>query len=133
MNRTFLVARNKLSFLIISVLLIIYLVNCFTPIRLTFDTVRYLKIKEWIEAGRPPGAEAAGDFLPHGYVWFLYLLGKLGICYSPVICFLQFCYFISGCWLLRKTGDYKQPFPLLLLLCLLNWIILKFVITPLSE
>ena len=66
-------------------LLVVYVVNGFTPLRLTFDTVRYFKIKEWIEAGRPPGAEAAADFLPAGYVWFLYLLEKMRICISPVI------------------------------------------------
>ena len=63
----------------VSVLTLVYLANCLTPFRLTNDTVRYVNIKEWMEAGRPAGSGSANDFLPYGYVWFLMLLEKLGL------------------------------------------------------
>jgi hypothetical protein len=132
MNSALKVSKTKIP-LLISLLLLVYLINCFTPLRLTFDTIRYLNIKEWIEAGRPPGTEAATDFLPHGYVWFLYLLSALHLCISPVICFIQLAFYLSGCWLLSRINGYKQHFTVLLLIGLLNWTVLKFVITPLSE
>jgi hypothetical protein len=132
MNQPRQVSGQYISFLIIF-LLMLYAVNCFTPLRLTFDTIRYFKIKEWIEAGRPAGAEAASDFLPAGYVWFLYVLGKLQVCISPVISFLQLAFFVSGSYVLTKINHNRKQFPVLLAICLLNWMVLKFVITALSE
>jgi hypothetical protein len=118
---------------LIFLLFLVYVVNAFTPLRLTFDTVRYFKIKEWIEAGRPAGVDAATDFLPAGYVWFLYLLEKLGIAVSPVISFIQLIYFVAGSYFFSKINGNRKYFPLILVVCMFSWTVLKFVITPLSE
>ena len=124
---------RQLILISIAALLVVYLANCFSPLRLNFDTIRYINIKEWIEAGRPAGNEAGKDFLPHGYVWFLLLLEKVNACHATIISLFQLFFFLSGCWLLTKIGDYARYRLPLFAIALLNWMALKFVIIPLSE
>jgi hypothetical protein len=131
MNQQLVLTRGTL--VSIAALLVVYLANCLSPLRLNFDTIRYLHIKEWIEAGRPSGHVAATDFLPHGYVWFLLLLEKVNACHATIITLSQLIFFLGGCWLLSKIGGYDRYRQPLLVFALLNWMALKFVITPLSE
>lgn len=125
--------KNKLAPLIVLLLLGLYIANCFTPLRLTNDTVRYLNLKEWLEAGRPENQLAAKDFFPYGYVWFLMLLEKLHLAKSFFIGFFQLLYLLGSVWFIHKIfGEAVQRWQLLVL-CLLSWASLKFVIIPLSE
>lgn len=125
--------RNLLPALIILLLLGLYIANCFTPLRLTNDTVRYFNLKEWLEAGKPANHPAANDFFPYGYVWFLVLLEKLHLAKSFFIGLFQLLYLLGGVWFIRKIfGEAVQRWQLLVL-CLLSWASLKFVIIPLSE
>lgn len=123
----------NISVFIIIALTVIYLANCFTPVRLTNDTVRYLKIKEWLEAGRPEGDAAGQDFLPYGYIWFLLLLEKLHLAKSLVISFIHLLYLLGSVWFVTKIFGSSFKLWQLLALALLNWAAMKFVITPLSE
>ena len=115
------------------VLLLIYFANCFTPLRLTRDTIHYLNLKDWIENGFPANSPEARDFLPYGYVTFLLVLSKLHLAKSFFICFVQFIYFLSSLWFLKKIFLDRFFFWQLVILAMLNWSLLKFVITPLSE
>lgn len=119
--------------LLVSALVVLYLVNCLSPLRLTNDTVRYLNIKEWIEAGKPAGAPAGRDFLPFGYVWFLVLLSKLSLCRSLFIIFIQLSYCMAALWFVQQLFKSTITWWKLCCFALLNWASLKFVITPLSE
>lgn len=119
--------------LVLLALLGLYLANCFTPLRLTNDTVRYLNIKEWLEAGKPAGHAAANEFLPYGYVWFLLVLEKLHLAKSLFIAFIQLLYLLGSVWFIKKMFGAGVQRWQLLALCLLSWASLKFVITPLSE
>ncbi|HYC30000.1 MAG TPA: hypothetical protein VEB42_14305 [Chitinophagaceae bacterium] len=126
-------SRARAPLIILLVLTAVYLANCFTPLRLTHDTVRYITIKEWNEAGRPAGDNAATEFLPYGYVWFLMALEKIGLARSVVITFIQLLYFLGSVWFIKKIfGDSIKGWQLLAL-SMLSWASLKFVITPLSE
>jgi hypothetical protein len=125
--------KTTLPALIVLALLGLYIANCFTPLRLTNDTVRYFNIKEWLEAGRPQGHGAANEFLPYGYVWFLMALEKLHLANPFFIAFIQLLYLLGAVLFIRKLFGEVVPRWQLLALCLLSWASLKFVITPLSE
>lgn len=119
--------------LIVLALLGLYIANCFSPLRLTNDTLRYLGIMEWMEAGRPQQHLAAKDFFPYGYVWFLLGLEKLHLARSFFIAFIQIFYLVGSVWFIKKMFGAGVQWWQLIALCLLSWASLKFVITPLSE
>jgi hypothetical protein len=125
--------RQAFPILVIAGLIGIYLANCFTPLRLTNDTIRYINIKEWIEAGKPANDPAGKDFLPYGYVWFLWLLSKLHIAKSLFISVIHLFYLLGSLLFIKKIFGDAVKFWHLLGLCMLNWATMKFVITPLSE
>ncbi|HEX2684243.1 MAG TPA: hypothetical protein VHL77_09935, partial [Ferruginibacter sp.] len=126
-------SRARVPLIILLALTAVYIANCFTPLRLTNDTVRYITIKEWMEAGKPADHPAANEFLPYGYVWFLLILSKLGIAKSVVISFIQLLYFFGSVWFIKKIFGSEIKGWQLLALCMLSWASMKFVITPLSE
>jgi len=66
----------KLAFFTI---LAVYIVDCFTPLRLHVDTIRYYAIKDCIEFGCPADSDAATDYFPYGYTVLLLVFSKLGI------------------------------------------------------
>jgi hypothetical protein len=116
----------------ISILAVAFFLNCFTPLRLHYDMLRYFAIKDCIESKCPPGADP-NDYLPFGYTALLLLLSKLGILKSFFIVFVNCLYLSGGLYFVRKIFDYiRSPF-FLILLVLLNWTIIKFVTHPLSE
>jgi len=126
-------SRARTPLIILLVLTAVYLANCFTPLRLTNDTVRYIAVKEWNEAGRPAGHKEATDFFPYGYIGFLMALEKIGLAKSVVITFIQFLYFLGSAWFISKIfGDSIKGWQLLAL-SMLSWASMKFVMTPLSE
>lgn len=119
---------------LLSLLLIgFYILNCFGPLRLTNDTVRYLNIKTWMDVGSPANGIEAKEFLPHGYIWFLILLDKLHIAKSFFISFFQLGYLLGGLWFVKKMFGKSLNGWSFLFYCLLSWGLLKLVITPLSE
>jgi hypothetical protein len=110
----------------------LFFLNCFTPLRLHFDMLRYFAIKDCIESKCPPGADP-NDYLPYGYTALLLLLSKLGILRSFTVVFVNCLYLFGGLFFVRKIFSYiRSPF-LLFFLILLNWTIIKFVTHPLSE
>jgi len=110
----------------------VFLINCFTPLRLHYDMLRYFAIKDCIESKCPPGADPA-DYMPYGYTALLLLLSKLGVLKSFTIVFVN-CLFLSGALLfIRKIFiQIRSPY-FLFFLVLLNWTVIKFVAHPLSE
>jgi hypothetical protein len=114
-------------------LALVYLVNCFTPLRLHVDTLRYFAIKDCVEAGCPPGSAAAKDYLPWGYTGLLLFLSKLGILRSFVIVAINCAYLFGSLFLVKRMfGSSIHPF-FFALLVLANWTTIKFVAHPLSE
>jgi hypothetical protein len=114
-------------------LVIVYIINCLTPLRLHVDTLRYFAIKDCIESGCPPGSTAAQDYLPYGYTALLLALSKLGLLKSCVIVLINCAYLFGGLHLIKKMfRSTIYPF-FFVVLVLLNWTIIKFVTHPLSE
>lgn len=114
-------------------LVILYLLNCFTSLRLHVDMLRYFAIKDCIELGCPPDSVAAQDYLPFGYTALLLVLSKLGTLKSFTIVLINCIYLFGGLYLVRKMFESRvHPF-FFMVLVLLNWTIIKFVTHPLSE
>jgi hypothetical protein len=110
----------------------LFLLNCFTPLRLHYDMLRYFAIKDCIESKCPPGADP-NDYLPYGYTALLLLLSKLGILRSISIVFVNCIYLFGGLYFVKKLFSYIGSPYFFFLLILLNWTIIKFVVHPLSE
>jgi hypothetical protein len=110
----------------------LFFLNCFTPLRLHYDMLRYFAIKDCIESKCPPDADP-NDYMPYGYTALLLLLSKLGILRSFSIVLVNGLYLFGGLYFVRKIfTSIRSPW-FLFLLVLLNWTIIKFVTHPLSE
>jgi hypothetical protein len=115
------------------VMLAVYIADCFSPLRLHVDTVRYYAIKDCIEFGCPVNSDAATDYFPYGYTMLLLLFSKLGILKHFPIIFINVIYLIGGLYFIYKTFESKLSPYLFFLVILLNWLFVKFTGHPLSE
>jgi hypothetical protein len=114
-------------------MVIVYLVGCFTPLHIHFDSIRYYNIKDCIEYGCTPGSFAATDYLPYGYTGLLITLSKLGILNSFAIVFVNCLFIFAGLYFVYKIfAGQVHPF-LFAVIALFNWTVIKFVTHPLSE
>src|SRR5450755_5034918 len=113
-------------------LAVLFFLNCFTPLRLHYDMLRYFAIKDCIESKCPPDADP-NDYLPYGYTGLLLLLSKLGILKSFSIVFVNCLYLLGALFFVRKFFDHIRSPYFLFFLVLINWTIIKFVLHPLSE
>jgi hypothetical protein len=114
------------------ILSFLFFLNCFTPLRLHYDMLRYFAIKDCIESKCPLGADP-NDYLPYGYTALLLLLSKLGLLKSFPIVFVNCLYLLGGLLLVKKIFSYIGSPYFIFFLVLLNWTIIKFVTHPLSE
>ena len=113
-------------------LVILFFLNCFTPLRLHYDMLRYFAIKDCLESKCPPEADP-NDYLPFGYTALLLLLSRLGLLRSFFIVFVNCIYLFGGLYFVRKFFvTIRFPF-FLFFIVLINWTIIKFVTHPLSE
>jgi len=116
----------------VCLLAVLFFLNCFTPLRLHYDMLRYFAIKDCIESKCPPDADP-NDYLPYGYTALLLLFSKLGLLKSFPLVFANCIYLLGGLYFTRKIfNSIRIPF-FLFSLVLLNWTIIKFVVHPLSE
>ncbi|HXB44513.1 MAG TPA: hypothetical protein VNV85_10670 [Puia sp.] len=111
----------------------VYLLDCFTPLRLHYDSVRYYAIKDCIEFGCPPDSAAANDYFPYGYTVLLLLLSKLGILKSFSIVLINSIFLVSALYFLYKVFEGSFPKYLFFFIVMINWLFVKFVTHPLSE
>ena len=88
---------RKASFgsIIIFLLLVCYLVNCFSPLRLEYDSIRYFSLKDCLDHACPAGFIAAEDPHPYGYVMLLWGLARMGLLHPFVIAFVNWV-FLAG-------------------------------------
>ncbi len=125
--------NEQLIRLIAATLILVYLINCFSPLRLHVDMLRYFAIKDCIELGCPPDSEAAKDYLPYGYTGLLLLLSKIGLLNSFVIVFINCAFLFGSIYLAKKVFDLSGKTHLFIAVVLLNWTTIKFTTHPLSE
>src|SRR5687767_8080607 len=81
-------------------LILLYLVNCLTPLRLHVDTIRYFGLKDCFEGNCPPG-RAENDYLPFGYTALLIILSKFGILKSFTIVLMNCIYLFASLYMLK--------------------------------
>jgi len=124
--------RNLARFAFLA-MVAVYFLDCFTPLRLHLDSLRYYAIKDCIEFGCPPDSDAAHDYFPYGYTALLLLFSKLGILRSFSIVLINSIYLFAGLYFLYKVFEKKIPAYLFFVLVLINWLFVKFVTHPLSE
>lgn len=129
-----------------------YLLNCFAPLRLEYDSIRYFSLKECLEGACPPGFVAANDPHPLGYPVFLWMLAKMGLLRAFVIAFVNALFlagslfFVWGSFVgagfvesdFVGASSVGSPFPAFrgygfFPLVLLQWTFIKFFSYPLSE
>lgn len=115
------------------VVVIVYLVNFFTPFRLTNDTVRYFALLEERLGTWPDAFGHTNDFLPYGYVFFLEGLARLHLLSPFSIAFCQLLYLAGSLFFIKKLFGPSINTWLFTCLTLLNWTTIKLVMTPLSE
>jgi len=111
----------------------VYVIDCFTPLRLHYDSVRYYAIKDCIEFGCPPDSAAANDYFPYGYTILLLILSKLGILKSFSIVLINSVFLLSSLYFLYKVFEGTIPKYLFFFVVMINWLFVKFVTHPLSE
>jgi len=128
------VTGNGLIFKVITaVIVLVYLINCCTPLRLHVDMLRYFAIKDCMELGCPADSDAAKDYMPIGYTALLLAFSKLGILKSYTIVLLNCLYLFGGVWMVIKMFKGKVHPVFFFALLLMNWTVIKFVTHPLSE
>jgi hypothetical protein len=114
-------------------LVAVYIADCFSPLRLHVDTVRYYAIKDCIEFGCPVTSDAATDYFPYGYTMLLLLFSKLGILKHFPIIFINVVYLLGGLYFIYKTFQSKLSPYFFFAMVLVNWLFVKFTDHPLSE
>jgi hypothetical protein len=114
-------------------LVAVYIADCFSPLRLHVDTVRYYAIMDCIQFGCPVNSDAATDYFPYGYTALLLLFSKMGILKHFPIIFINVIYLLGGLYFLYKTFRSRlNPYSLFVVV-MLNWLFVKFTDHPLSE
>ena len=111
----------------------LYLLNCCSPLRLEYDSIKYFALKDCLEQGCPPGFNPVADPHPYGYALLLLLLSKLGLLHSFVLVLINGLYLAYSLYFIKKIFRASVPPFLFLLLLLLNWTVIKYFSYPLSE
>jgi hypothetical protein len=119
--------------ILLGALIVVYLINTLSPLRLHVDMLRYFAIKDCIELGCPPDSFAATDYLPYGYTALLLALSKLGILNSFTIILINCAFLFAALYFIVKIFGVSVRTEHLILFTLLNWTAIKFVTHPLSE
>jgi hypothetical protein len=126
--------------LIIAALLACYLVNCFSPLRLEYDSIHYFALKDCLEHACPPGFQAASDPHPYGYPLLLWLLSRIGLLHPFTIAFVNLLYLAGALYFTGKLFQQKEKTVYAnrklewgVILLLLNYPFIKFFAYPMSE
>ncbi|MBN9383130.1 MAG: hypothetical protein J0H74_20405 [Chitinophagaceae bacterium] len=125
--------------LIIAALLGCYLVNCFSPLRLEYDSIRYFALKDCLEQSCPPGFQAANDPHPYGYPFLLLLLSRTGLLHPFTIAFVNLLYLAGALYFTGKLFQKEKStvanarLELGVILLLLSYPVIKFSPYPMSE
>jgi hypothetical protein len=114
-------------------LVAIYLLNCFGPLHIHFDSIRYFNLRDCMAGVCAPDSAGATDYLPYGYTANLFVLSKVGLLNAFTITFTNILFLLGAIYFVRKMAVPAAQGPLFFLLVLFNWTVIKFVTHPLSE
>jgi hypothetical protein len=123
---------NRLTGGLFCIVILLVLLNIFTPLRLITDGIRYLNIMEYLNGTLDKNSNLTHDILPHGYPWLLFLLNKLHLLSSMSITIVNILCTLFSCYMLTKvlTIDNKLFFFSLVMLSFIN---IKHFTLPLSD
>jgi hypothetical protein len=110
-----------------------YLLNCFAPLRLEYDSIHYFSLKECLENACPPGFQAAKDPHPPGYPILLLILSRLGLLHSFVIAGINALFLTGSLFFVRGSFPSSLRSFLFFPMVCLHWTFIKFFAYPLSE
>ncbi|MEZ2336904.1 hypothetical protein AB6735_14775 [Mucilaginibacter sp. RCC_168] len=92
--------KSLASITFFTIVILLLLPNLFTPLRLNTDGIRYLKIMEYLIGNLNQNSDAAHDFFPHGYPWFLLALNRLHLLSPLSITFINIVSILLASYLL---------------------------------
>src|SRR6516165_3633737 len=127
------IKRQGISLVLLCCLALVYLLNCFTPLRITHDVTRYLLLEDWMENGWQRGTWVDRDFLPYGYSYTLFLLSKLHLLHAFFIALLNTLFLAGALWFVSRIFAKNVSGWQWVFLVLLNWTTIKLAITPMPE
>ncbi|MDO6433556.1 hypothetical protein Q4E93_23290 [Flavitalea sp. BT771] len=126
------------SFLI-AALLACYLINCFSPLRLEYDSIHYFALKDCLEHSCPPGFQAADDPRPYGYPALLWLLSRMCLLYPFTIALVNLVYLAGALYFTGKLFQHEKgpatsrKLETGVVVLLLGYPFIKYFAYPLSE
>jgi hypothetical protein len=123
---------EKIGVLFFYLVIVLLLLNVFTPLRLNIDGIRYLNILQYFEGMFNKNSGAAKDFFPHGYPWFLFLLDKLAILNPASICLINIISLLLACHILTKMLPVEKRWTFYGLV-LLSFVYIKHATLPVSD
>ena len=122
--------NHRLFFIAIT---LFYIVNCFAPLRLEYDSVHYFSLKECLDNACPAGFHAANDPHPYGYPLLLWILSRLGMLHAFVIAGINALFLAGSLFFVNRSLPLSLRSFILFPLVLLQWTFIKFFAYPLSE
>lgn|GEM_PF-2504594 len=114
------------------VVVVLVLLNTLSPLRLNNDAGRYLGIVEYFKGGLDKNSDAAHDYLPQGYPYFLYMLEKARILSPFTITFFNILSVVTAAFLLIRQYQIGNKL-FYLTLVLLSYINIKEYALPVSD
>ena len=123
---------NSISKPFFYMVIVLVVLNIFTPLRLITDGIRYLNILEFLKGNLDSGSVAAHDFLPHGYPWFLYLLSRLHLLNAASITIANIFSVFIACILIANLLKIESPW-LYISLVFIAFVNVKHFTLPVSD
>jgi len=124
--------NHKFSIAIFGTVLLLVMLNIFTPLRLNTDGIRYLNILEYLKGNLGNNSTAAHDYLPHGYPWLLYLLQHFNLLSSLSITLINIGAVLIAAYFLADMLAIKNRF-FYFSLILASFINIKHFELPVSD
>ncbi len=118
------------SLFILVVILVV--LNVFSPLRLNTDSVRYVNIMEYLNGSLDHNSIAAHDFFPLGYPRLLQLLGKLNIFNSFTVTLINILSVTMASYVLAVLFKIENKL-LFLSFTLLSFLNIKHVSLPIAD
>ncbi len=128
---SFTVAK-KMDGLLFTFVMVLAILNVFSPLRLNTDSVRYLNILEYLNGYLSNNSIAAHDFYPVGYPRFIQSLDKIHILNSFSITFINILAVTTSGYLLAIVFEIERKL-LFLSFLLLSFINIKHFSLPIAD
>jgi len=120
-------------------IILLYVLNLNSPLRLNTDAISYFSLEETIENGTPGIIKGVKSHFSLGYPYYLWMLNKINLLASPFIILSNIIFifitlfFISKLLYSEKAIAVNNDLIQLITITLLSWIIIKHFTLPLPD